>query len=272
MTISGAASSSSSSKTVLLTPLSFFQSVKAFQIFSLFKSTRVLLRIVIEIVKDMIPFMLFVVATTIAVSLLFASATPDAALTNTTYSDFLLHVYRLDFGDFALDNYSTLDFAIFILAVLIVPLVFLNMLIAIMGDIFDRVKEEQGRRDLQEMGGLVYRYESIAHSVCKGKKHKRVWKYIFVSGDVKYSGEEAIDEWQGRIRGIKLEIEKVLKKQDEERRENEERKKEHQAEREKNEERYKENEVWKERAELQLSKNEQLLSKILEQVKEIRGD
>ena len=108
-----------------------------------------------------------------------------------------------------------MDLAIFILAVLIVPLVFLNMLIAIMGDTFDRVKEEQDRRDFQEMAGLIYRYEIIAYSVCVWRKTKRVWKYIFVSEDVKHSGEEAIDVWQGRIRGIKLEIEKVLKKQEE---------------------------------------------------------
>ena len=187
--------------------------MKAFQIFSLFKSTRVLLRIVIEIVKDMIPFMLFVLATTFTVSLLFTSATPDAALTDNTFSDFLLHVYRLDFGDFSLDNYSALDLAIFILAVLVVPLIFLNMLIAIMGDTFDRVKEEQGRRDFQEMAALVYRYEIIAQTIWKWLKRKGVWKYIFVSEDVKHSGEEAIDVWQGRIRGIKMEIEKVLKNQ-----------------------------------------------------------
>ena len=38
---------------------------------------------------------------------------------------------------------------------------------------------------------------------------------------MKYSGEEAIDVWQGRIRGIKMEIEKVLKRQDEDHKENE---------------------------------------------------
>ena len=84
--------------------------------------------------------MVFVLATTLAVSLLFTSATPDESLTDLTYTDYLMHVYRLDFGDFQSDNYSGLDFAIFILAILIVPLVFLNMLIAIMGDTFDRVK------------------------------------------------------------------------------------------------------------------------------------
>ena len=83
------------------------------------KSTRVLLRIVIEIVKDMIPFMLFVVATTIAVTLLFTSAKPQDSLNDETFTDYLMHVYRLDFGDFDLDGYSALDTAIFILAVII---------------------------------------------------------------------------------------------------------------------------------------------------------
>ena len=115
----------------------------------------------------MIPFLLFVLATTVTFSLLFTSATPDDALSNRTYSDFLLHVYLLDFGDFSLDDYSALDLVIFMLAIFIVPLVFLNMLIAIMGDTFDRVKEEQQRRDFQEMAGLIYRYETITRSFCK---------------------------------------------------------------------------------------------------------
>ena len=62
-------------KSSILTLLSFSQSVKAFSAFSLFKATRVLLRIVMEILKDMVPFLLFVFATTLAVALLFTSAT-----------------------------------------------------------------------------------------------------------------------------------------------------------------------------------------------------
>ena len=65
------------------------------------------------------------------------------------------------------------------------------------------------------MAGLIYRYEVIAQTLCKCKKRRRVWKYIFVSEDVKYSGEEVIDVWQGRIRGIKMEIEKNQRKQEE---------------------------------------------------------
>ena len=120
----------------------------------------------------MIPFMLFVFATTLTVSLLYTSATPETSLTDRTYTDYLMHVYRLDFGDFSPDDYSPLDIAIFILAVIIVPLVLLNMLIAIMGDSFDRVMEDKERRDFQEMAGLVYRYEAIVDTLCQCRRKK----------------------------------------------------------------------------------------------------
>ena len=82
------------------------------------------------------------------------------------------------------------------------------------------------------------------------RKVKRVWKYIFVSEDVKYSGEEAIDVWQGRIRGIKMETDKVLKKQNEDHKENIEWRKQ-------TEEWHNENEEWKKKYETDQQKKEE---------------
>lgn len=113
-------SSSQTLRTALLTLLCLFQCMKALQMFSVFKSSRVLLRIVIEMIKDMAAFMLFMLATTLTVSLIFTAAIPDDSLTNATYSDYLFHVYLLDFGDFSLDDYSAIDTAIFILSAVIV--------------------------------------------------------------------------------------------------------------------------------------------------------
>ena len=60
------------------------------------------------------------------------------------------------------------------------------------------------------MAGLVYRYEIIVAKLCCGRRrsHKK-WKYVFYAEEVKQSGDEAIDPWQGRIKGIKREIEKL---------------------------------------------------------------
>ena len=120
-------------------------------------------------------------------------------------------MFLLYFGDFSHDEYSPLEQFIFVLGVISAPLVLLNMLIAIMGDTFDRVKEEQVRRDFQELAGLVYRYEIISAKLCCMKRKKRpIWKYIYYSQEVKHEGDEAIEPWEGRIRGIKKEISKLI--------------------------------------------------------------
>lgn len=93
-----------------------------------------------------------------------------------------MHVLLLDFGDFTTDAYSPLEQFIFVLGTITAPLVLLNMLISIMGDTFDRVREEQGRRDFQELAGLVYRYEIITAKLCCSKRKKKaIWKYIYYS-------------------------------------------------------------------------------------------
>lgn len=61
-------------KRIILTFLNLVYSFKLFSLFSLHPQTRVLLRIVIEIVVDMIPFITFCVASTLFVALMFTSA------------------------------------------------------------------------------------------------------------------------------------------------------------------------------------------------------
>ena len=174
--------SENKSKTVLLTLLTFLQSGQAFQIFVLFKSTRFLLRIVEEIAERTIPFIIFALATTIAVALLFTAAIPDHALNDATYSNFLLHLYTLNFDDFSSHRYSAVNLAIMTLVVLIVALVFLNILIGIIGDAFERAKEEEGRQDFQDMAYLISEYEIIARTlVCNCIRRRAVWKLIYVA-------------------------------------------------------------------------------------------
>ena len=52
-------------------------------------------------------------------------------------------------------DYSPLEEFLFIAAVITVRLIMFNMLISIMGDTYDRVKESQARRDMQELVGLI---------------------------------------------------------------------------------------------------------------------
>ena len=69
-----------------------------------------------------------------------------------------MHVFKLDFGDFDTDDYNNLQVALFIIAAIFIPLIMLNMLIAIMSDTYDRVKEDQSKRDYHELAGLLFEY------------------------------------------------------------------------------------------------------------------
>ena len=180
----------------LLTLATLFQGLKAFFFFFLFKKTRVLLRIVHEIVIDMIPFMLVVLASTLILALLFTAATLKSELHDRHYPDLLGEVFLIDFGDFGgAGEYSPLAYLLFILGVVFVPLVMMNMLIAIMGDTYDRVMEDLPRRDLQELAMLVYRYLIIRGCVCccQKRKNKEPWKYLWFTQEVKAnSGEKEL--------------------------------------------------------------------------------
>ena len=82
---------------------------------------------------------------------------PDE-LKSSSILDNLEHAFLLDFGDFNLDGYNYLRVIVFIFSTILVPLVLLNMLIAIMGDTYDKVKEEERTRDFHEIVSLLHVY------------------------------------------------------------------------------------------------------------------
>ncbi len=125
--------------------------------------------------------MVFCLLVTLLLALLYTSAITTDNLLNGSYPSLMLHVFLLDYGDFSTDDYNHLEVFIFIVAALFMPLVVLNMLIAIMGDTYDRVKEDMARRDYHELAHLLYRYEVIVRVLCFCRKRHRVWKFIYYS-------------------------------------------------------------------------------------------
>ena len=100
-------------------------------------------------------------------------------------------MYLIDFGEFGDMNFSSLEYFIFIIAVLFIPLIMFNMLIAIMGDTYDRVKEDSIKRDYHELVWLLYEYEVVGNILrCrKGRK----WSYLFYSNEKKTSEKAAVN-------------------------------------------------------------------------------
>lgn len=71
----------------------------------------------------------------------------------------MIHAYLTGLGDFNKDNYSISDdvivWVMFLLATFLVQLVFMNMLIAIMGESFGRITAIQEQSTLKEICGMI---------------------------------------------------------------------------------------------------------------------
>ena len=202
----------------LLTLGALFQGLRAFSVFFYWRGTRVLLRTVIAILRDMRPFLLFVLASTAFLALLLTAAAPaPAPAEGRLLWGRLFEAFRLGFGDFA-PGESLLEVGVFVVGVVALPLVLMNMLIAIMGDTYDRFQEQQEPRDFQELAGPLHRY--LLHRrllCCCHRSHPRShsWKYLFYSVDSEAAAAPFApqEEWEGRVqslkRALRLQVEEV---------------------------------------------------------------
>lgn len=114
--------------------------------------------------------------------------------------DSFIRSYLLGIGDFGTDNYNgqVQVWVFFLMATLIIQLLFLNVLIAIMGDTFDRVSSEQKQSSMSEKAKLirdffwVIDYQSVYQQQ----------KYVYVVSQTKAGGDSG-DVWEGRIGKLK---------------------------------------------------------------------
>lgn len=176
--------------------------VRLIAYFRMFKRTRYLIRVIIEVVMDMIPFVMIFVTGTVAISLIFLSVSDDS-----DFADSFTHTYRLNYGDFDTDAYgdNMMEWAVFVLASFINPLVMMNLLIAIMGDTYSRVQDNEIVADGREICYMVLEAESVLF----WKRGSGIKMYLQQCSSV----EDCMgnnDQMQGRIREIKNSIKQLI--------------------------------------------------------------
>ena len=105
-----------------------------------FKPTRYLIKMIFEIIKDIKTFLIILFSSLFAyaqISFVLDAGSPDVE------HDFVLQLknaYVLSFGELgAFDEFSSLRFIVFIIFSFLIPLVLMNMLIALMSDSYSRV-------------------------------------------------------------------------------------------------------------------------------------
>ncbi|OMJ84088.1 hypothetical protein SteCoe_14837 [Stentor coeruleus] len=168
--------------------------LKAMGYFRIFNKYRYLLRVIMEIIKDMTPFFLILFTSTIAFAILLCVSQDGISFYNS-----FVNLYLLDQTNFVIKLDSFENDIVFFLASLLNPIIMLNLLIAIMGDTYDRVQEDQIVADYREMTELILEAEYLAFW---RRSNKGLLMYITRCDYMRNLNLEK-NQWMGKIKAVK---------------------------------------------------------------------
>lgn len=190
----------SDSVLITLTIVSWTRSIAYFRIF---ERTRYLIRMILEIIRDMVPFLWILITATFAFAMVFYISSEYSV----SLADSFYHTYRLNYSDFDTDDYSSKQWFVFLTATFFNPLVLLNLLIAIMGDTYDRVQSGQEVADAKEISEMIIEAEAILF----WKRSTVQKKYLQMCSVLDGTAGNA-SEWSGKVKALKNEIRKLGKR------------------------------------------------------------
>ena len=178
---------------------------------------RRLIHMIIKIVGDMMSFLLVIFTMMVAFTIaIYQSREADDA--DTSFWDVALEFYTFGIGSFDSSNYSGVTLPFFILATILMPLILLNMLIAIMGDSYGNANESAVAIDAKERIAMISEISSTVVQLKKIGDFFRPKRLIirktlyllrvepFESKEEKVSAEDLIKIQDTRIQGAKTEI------------------------------------------------------------------
>ena len=112
----------------------------------------------------------------------------------------MLSLGEFDFGNFRRKSDDVVVWLLFILSTFIVQILFLNLLIAAMGDTYDKVKDTEHQSALKATIQLMSDY-AVAVSRYTPKEQKEI-KYVYTI-QRQAQGEEELGDWEGKLKQLK---------------------------------------------------------------------
>ncbi|CDW80622.1 wd-40 repeat protein [Stylonychia lemnae] len=189
--------------------------------FRIFSSLRYFINMIIEIIKDMASFSIILVYWIVGFSLMFylfsfekeygREDSFDIDASSLNFLDSLQFTYKLSFGDFDTEEFTVQQWILFIISTFFIPLVLFNLIIAVMGDTYDRVQTSAASVDLKEQAKLVLEVEGLLNFKNKGQQVNL--KRLLICHDAEL-GENAPEQmmWEGKIKILTKMIQKVDEK------------------------------------------------------------
>ena len=135
---------------------------------------------------------------------------PDNFSGNNIWDAFIFS-YRMGLGDFNTDNFDTKDevlvWIFWFLNTLIILIILLNLVIAIMGDTFDRVQETQESTMLQQFCSIIRENEFVMN---RGRTFKGIKYIVIIQPETNEGG--VTTSWEGKLNQLKRFLEDSSRK------------------------------------------------------------
>lgn len=171
-----------------------------------------LIRMIIEIMQDMkrfvLVFLLSIAGFMNAFDLIARNQDKDNEILGGKLSDSLIYTWAGGLGDFSFDgfnyDYEVMIYILWVIFTVMTTLILLNLLIAIMGDTFDRVQETYAANTSKELCTLMVENEIF---VRRGFLFKNQ-KYIIVIQEER--AEEGEESWEGKMKSIRKFMESTV--------------------------------------------------------------
>ena len=188
--------------------------IKVFDWLRLFKKTAFYILLVGETFKEMSAFLilLFVALLMFGVPMIMLNLNRSQDDGNEVIAeafghwgfDMLVNQYLLSLGEFNFENFadqpnSVMCFGFFIAATFITQILMLNMLIAIMGDTFERVIENRDVNATKTKLELMCDLVSTLQQTTKPGEEKKYFMFIVQPDDGQVDDE---DDWEGSVNKI----------------------------------------------------------------------
>ncbi|CDW79294.1 wd-40 repeat protein [Stylonychia lemnae] len=189
----------------------------------IFSNLRYLINMIVEIIKDMSSFSILLIYWMIGFNLMFYSfkyqnemngqenKSFNQDISSSVFFTELQQTYKLSFGDFDTEGFNGFQWALFVISSFFIPLVLFNLIIAIMGDTYDRVQTSAACVDLKEQANLILEVEGLLHWKLDAGEERRT--LICYSEDL---GDEVSDSaaWEGKIKGLIKKMDRIEEKID----------------------------------------------------------
>jgi WD40 repeat protein len=171
--------------------------------FRMFKTTRYMINLLAEVLNDIKSFLLILLYSTVSFSFIFYVTKKDDG-----YNHYLNVLYDISLGGIPYDyNEKAFEFILLTVAVIINPIVMLNLLISIIGDTFDRVQSRTVIADMKELSQIIIEIEQLLF----WRRKLGLKNYIQLC-NTRHIEEETGDKWEGKIREIDNRLKNLVNK------------------------------------------------------------